>query len=44
MARGEAVAICDGRRSLAVDTLAAQNALTDQWLAQTAPRRWWKFW
>ncbi len=44
-ARGAAVLNCDGARQLALETLLAERALTDAWLAlQNKPRRgWWPF-
>lgn len=44
--RGAQLAVCEGRRQLAVDTHAAERVLDDQARAAREKRRrpWWKFW
>jgi len=39
--RGAALAICEGKRQLAVDTLKAERDLIDRW---TNPAPWWAVW
>lgn len=40
--RGQALAMCDGRRDLAVQTLHEEHRLIDAWLAMIKPRPWWR--
>lgn len=39
IARGQVIAVCDGRRDLAVQAFDAQ-----QRVLQPPPRPWWRFW
>lgn len=43
-ARGADLLVCDAARDLAVQTLLAERALIDLWLAPDTRRSFWKIW
>ena len=40
--RGAAIVLCEGARSLSVQTLLAERALQDRWREETKPKPWWR--
>lgn len=40
--RGQTVALCEGRRDLAVQTHREEHRLIDEWMKAMKPRPWWR--